>query len=188
VAGGTRKYDRQVFGVGLIPFRGLEQSYLFDPGSETWTRAPDMARGRWYPTLVTLPDGSILAMAGLGGHFPWYFQRSAEVFQPSGAWETRRGAALSPAPRGSRSRWQAWRSLLRGFVQHARDVSLQAEELPDGPVGHRDLGMAEPWVAARPAERRGGHDPLAPPSARLRAQSPSVRWRELPRSQANAKG
>lgn len=92
VAGGTRRYDWQVRGVGVIPFRGLDQSYVFDPGTERWARMPDLARGRWYPTLVSLPDGSALAMAGLSKYFPWYFRRSAEVFTPPGRWQTKHSA------------------------------------------------------------------------------------------------
>jgi Domain of unknown function (DUF1929)/FG-GAP-like repeat len=67
-AGGTEQYD---------PFFGLRQTVSFDPhggpadpASSTgtvgaWTAEPEMAGGRWYPALVPLPDGRILAVAGL---------------------------------------------------------------------------------------------------------------------------
>jgi hypothetical protein len=35
---------------------------------EQWKRAADMAGGRWYPTLVVLGDGRVLALSGLGEH------------------------------------------------------------------------------------------------------------------------
>ncbi len=92
VSGGTRRYDRLRFGVGIPPFRGTDSSYIFDPTTEAWTRMPDMRRGRWYPTLVGLPDGAILALAGLSKYFPWYFRRSAETFEQTMRWETRRSA------------------------------------------------------------------------------------------------
>ena len=41
--------------------------HLFDPVTETWTRLPDMARGRWYPTCVTLPDGRVFISSGTNG-------------------------------------------------------------------------------------------------------------------------
>jgi hypothetical protein len=41
--------------------------HLFDPASETWTRLPDMAKGRWYPTCVTLPDGKVFISSGTNG-------------------------------------------------------------------------------------------------------------------------
>lgn len=56
-AGGTAQYD---------PFQGLRDALVFDPGTATWSAAPDMAGGRWYPALLTLPDGRILAISGLG--------------------------------------------------------------------------------------------------------------------------
>jgi hypothetical protein len=93
VAGGTRLYDRLRFGVGFPPFRGHAQAYAFDPESESWTRLPDMKRGRWYPTLLTLADGSVLAAAGLAQYFPWFFRRSIESYSPDVGWRTHRSAA-----------------------------------------------------------------------------------------------
>ena len=67
-AGGTEQYG---------PFFGLKQAVVFDPfggppdpGSPTgragaWTAVPDMAGGRWYPTLLPLADGRVLAVSGL---------------------------------------------------------------------------------------------------------------------------
>jgi len=57
VAGGTEQYD---------PFYGLKSSWLFDPILEEWIRVGDMADGRWYPSLVTQGDGSVIAVSGLG--------------------------------------------------------------------------------------------------------------------------
>lgn len=60
-AGGTSFYP-------ALPdplFGGLRQAYLFDPWSERWERLPDMAEGRWYPTLIRLPDHRVLCIAGL---------------------------------------------------------------------------------------------------------------------------
>lgn len=37
---------------------------LFDPDTEQWVTAPDLAVGRWYPTVATLPDGRGIAFAG----------------------------------------------------------------------------------------------------------------------------
>ncbi len=46
-------------------FRGIRDTHIFDPFSETWTRIEDMADGRWYPTNVTLADGSVIVFSGL---------------------------------------------------------------------------------------------------------------------------
>ena len=93
VAGGTRLYDGHFLIQGFPPFRGSDQAYLFDPGSERWSRAEDMQNGRWYPTLVGLPDGRILAMAGLTKHVPWVFLRELEVYTPGRGWSVLRRAA-----------------------------------------------------------------------------------------------
>jgi hypothetical protein len=93
VAGGTQGYNIKRFGfIPLPPFRGLEQTYLFDPVSETWTRVQDMSTGRWYPSLILLGDGRVLCMAGLTGSFPWGFLRTIEVYSPGQGWHTLDGA------------------------------------------------------------------------------------------------
>ena len=43
---------------------GLADTTIFDPTTRTYTRAPDMSVGRWYPTATELPDGNVLAFAG----------------------------------------------------------------------------------------------------------------------------
>lgn len=87
VAGGTYRYARQLLeGVSFPPFAGLEQAYLFDPPTERWTRVPDMHRGRWYPTLVTLGDGTVLCAAGFTKRFPWVALRKLERFTPGEGW------------------------------------------------------------------------------------------------------
>jgi galactose oxidase len=43
---------------------GLPDAILFDPFSSSWTRLPDMALGRWYPTVTALPNGEMLVTAG----------------------------------------------------------------------------------------------------------------------------
>jgi len=52
---GTIQYD---------PFYGQLTSAIFDPSSNTFTNAQNMAHGRWYPTLVTLGDGRIMTFSG----------------------------------------------------------------------------------------------------------------------------
>jgi hypothetical protein len=59
-AGGSADYPRDGHG-----FLGLKNSFLFNPQTEQWTQVQAMAHGRWYPTLITLPDGNILATSGI---------------------------------------------------------------------------------------------------------------------------
>jgi hypothetical protein len=87
VAGGTHRYNRHLVGPLGIPFRGLDQTYTFDPWTERWTRVENMRHGRWYPTLVGLHDGRVLAAAGFSKHLPWAFQRSVELYSADKAWQ-----------------------------------------------------------------------------------------------------
>jgi len=45
-------------------FVGLNSGHIFDPATNTWTSTPNMAYGRWYPNLTTLPDGRVLTLVG----------------------------------------------------------------------------------------------------------------------------
>ncbi|MFC5949932.1 galactose oxidase-like domain-containing protein [Pseudonocardia lutea] len=88
-AGGTERYD---------PFLGLRQAVVFepdegppDPGSPTgttgaWEAVPDMAGGRWYPTLVTLADGRVLAVSGLDGTSQ--LNTHPETYRDGAGWTT----------------------------------------------------------------------------------------------------
>ena len=93
VAGGTRAYDWVVGGFTLKAFSGLDHTYLFDPTTDSWTRAPNLRGGRWYPTLITFGDGRAIAVAGLTKFFPWFFRRMVEVYEPGRGWRRARGAS-----------------------------------------------------------------------------------------------
>ena len=56
-AGGTRRYD---------PFRGIRDALMFDPAKRRWVQARKMDRPRWYPSLITLGDGRVVAVSGRG--------------------------------------------------------------------------------------------------------------------------
>ena len=43
---------------------GLNQTHLFDPATNTWTVGPQMAAGRWYPTVTPLRNGEMLITSG----------------------------------------------------------------------------------------------------------------------------
>lgn len=55
VAGGTLSFQ---------PLLGTNLAYVFHPWSKQWTRIADMRDGRWYPSCLTLGDGSVVTMAG----------------------------------------------------------------------------------------------------------------------------
>jgi Galactose oxidase-like, Early set domain len=59
VAGGTLLYK------DFPLFTGRNDCVIFDPVTNLWSFAASMTHGRWYPTLITLSDGRILAASGL---------------------------------------------------------------------------------------------------------------------------
>jgi hypothetical protein len=48
-------------------FQGIADSYEFDPNTEQYVKVGDMNEKRWYPSLLGLPNGNVLAVSGLDG-------------------------------------------------------------------------------------------------------------------------
>ncbi|MFN0149769.1 MAG: galactose oxidase-like domain-containing protein [bacterium] len=46
-------------------FQGRPETHWFDPNTEAWEQRENMSVGRWYPTNLTLADGSVLILSGL---------------------------------------------------------------------------------------------------------------------------
>jgi FtsP/CotA-like multicopper oxidase with cupredoxin domain len=82
--------DGRLLVAGGAPNGSVNSAHIFDPATETWTAAgvaANMARARWYPTLLTLSDGRILAVSGLGGTAP------IEIYDPgANTWASVAGA------------------------------------------------------------------------------------------------
>jgi hypothetical protein len=49
-------------------YTGLDASYIFDVKQSKYVKTDDMNFARWYPTLVSLNGGNILAVSGLDQH------------------------------------------------------------------------------------------------------------------------
>jgi hypothetical protein len=69
VAGGTDQYDKVIVNGQMQDaphgFAGTRDAAIFDPVEETWTAIKAMTHGRWYPTILMLADGTVLAASGL---------------------------------------------------------------------------------------------------------------------------
>jgi hypothetical protein len=67
INGGTKGYGSlAVVGVtGEIPFTGLPNASIFDPGTESFVDLAPTAHGRWYPTMTELNDGRMMTTGGL---------------------------------------------------------------------------------------------------------------------------
>lgn len=49
---------------GRTELYGLKSARIFDPAATRWERGADMNIGRYYPTLLTLPDARLIAIGG----------------------------------------------------------------------------------------------------------------------------
>jgi len=63
-------------------YQGTNTSYLFDPIAERYERVSNLTLKRWYPTLVGLADGRVLAVSGLDG-FGQLIQGTNEIYDPA---------------------------------------------------------------------------------------------------------
>ena len=79
-AGGTGHYN---------PFTGRNDACAFNPATETWAFVAPMQHGRWYPTLITLGDGRVLAATGLTEDFANPHNNTLEVYNAAAnTWTT----------------------------------------------------------------------------------------------------
>ena len=53
-----------VAGGHIASDRGIPDISIFSPSTGSWTQSTPMRRGRWYPTNTTLPNGSVVILAG----------------------------------------------------------------------------------------------------------------------------
>ncbi|GAA0457118.1 galactose oxidase early set domain-containing protein [Streptomyces sp. NPDC046215] len=50
---------------GSHGYKGLKDSYLFDPASESYIKTNDMNDGHWYPSATILGNGDVITFGGL---------------------------------------------------------------------------------------------------------------------------
>lgn len=78
-AGGTVAYN---------PYRGRADATIFDPASQQWSFVAKMTHGRWYPTLITLGDGRVLAATGLTEDLGSAHNETLEIYSAgTNSWE-----------------------------------------------------------------------------------------------------
>lgn len=56
IAGGTLRFQN---------FLGDQRAWVFDPATASFQNIASMNHGRWYPTLITLGNGRVLALSGI---------------------------------------------------------------------------------------------------------------------------
>ncbi len=85
INGGTQQYD---------PFHGEPRSAVYDSATGLFTDVQSMAHGRWYPTVTTLGDGSIMTFSGLTETGPT--KPIAEIHTNAAGWNQEFPAGWTP--------------------------------------------------------------------------------------------
>jgi hypothetical protein len=53
------------FTPGATELEGIKNARIFHPDTNTWTQTASLEFGRWYPAMVTLPDGDVFIASGV---------------------------------------------------------------------------------------------------------------------------
>ena len=149
-AGQTFLPDGRLLVAGGAPNGSIRSTHIFNPAGEAWTHLPasaNMTAARWYPTLVPLHDGKVLAASGMGGTGP------IEIFNPAaGTWSVLTGAdrslvelysSLHQIPSGdifySRVGWQGALDVTTAYLRRSGTsgmwTTLGAPAFPDRQEG-----------------------------------------------------
>jgi galactose oxidase len=171
---------------------GRATAFTFDPTTDTWTELPNMAVGRWYPTVTALADGEMLVESGddslmqndstpevlatnntwrtlsgvkrFPGYYPWNFQApNGEVFS---AGQGPGSQYISTAGAGS----------LGPNIAHVADTT-------------RDYGSAVMYDVGKIIVMGGGYTERSAEIINLNAANPqwqNTGWMTYPRRQMNA--
>jgi len=95
INGGTILYDN--------PFEGSAQSSIYDPLTDQFIDVmPNMADGRWYPTVTNLSDGTVMTFSGYGSCLNCAPNANAqtnvtvEIYTVGSGWSTPYSAPFTP--------------------------------------------------------------------------------------------
>ena len=132
IAGGTTQYVN-----GSLPYIGGYSAYRFDPrviGNAAWTRLPDLALPRWYPSVTLLATGDLMVSGGVfvNGGTP---HNNYEIWETaSGAWRTATGGvrAFAGPTFGSHGSYPRFFQLSTGDVFRAGQSQWSARMAPSG--------------------------------------------------------
>jgi hypothetical protein len=86
INGGSQQYD---------PFLGEVKSSVFDPSTNTFTTVPNMAHGRWYPTLTNLSDGRVMTFSGQN-ETTAATNNAVEIYSTGSGWSSQYVASWTP--------------------------------------------------------------------------------------------
>lgn len=85
IAGGNLRFPDPKAPKGQQGWKGDASTYIFNPATESFIQQPEMAHGRWYPTVTQLPDNSAIITSGYDETGSEHVNELAERFVPSEA-------------------------------------------------------------------------------------------------------
>jgi Domain of unknown function (DUF1929) len=63
IMGGNKAYPAAD---GSHGYEGLKDSYIFDPNTNSYSKANDLSSGAWYPSATAMGNGDVISLGGLG--------------------------------------------------------------------------------------------------------------------------
>ncbi len=151
LGGGTVGWPNTHGGIHAPHYAGEHACYVYLPNEARWVRVRDLSfqpdsdaagGGRWYPTLVTLSDGQVIAIAGHPGETDFYNGRhnnnTPERYSPAGDY------------------WQLLASGHTAPDDRANDSYPRYHLLPERAIVLRHLGRRGRPATARPRHRALG--------------------------------
>jgi hypothetical protein len=157
---------------------GLPDVNIFDPDTSTWSSAPPMAAGRWYPTVIELADGSVVVVAGNKADST--SNLIPEVRNPDGTWRELTTASLEVpfypslflAPNGL--------VFMAGSDPHSKYLDTRGTGAwlpgPKSSFGLRDYGAAVQYAPGKIILAGGGWTPTATAEV-INLNDPTPAWR-----------
>jgi hypothetical protein len=82
VAAGSLYGQTTAINMDQEDFWGTNKSFIFDPATERYERVSNLNLARWYPTLVGLENGNVLAVSGLN-QFGQIINGQTEEYTPA---------------------------------------------------------------------------------------------------------
>lgn len=83
IAGGNLRFPDPTAPAGQRGWQGDASTYIYNPANGSFIRQPEMASGRWYPTVTQLPDNSAIITSGYDETGSQRVNQLVERFVPS---------------------------------------------------------------------------------------------------------
>jgi galactose oxidase-like protein len=165
-----------VAGGHITDGHGLPNTNVFNPATRSWQAAAAMAKGRWYPTNTTLPNGDVVTIAGTD-------ESGANVLVPE-VWNGTSWRALTTASLGLPYYPRTFvapdgRIFYAGEQQQSRYLNVSGTgSWTNGPLrrfGTRDYGSAVMYAPGR-ILYVGGGDPPTNTAEIIDLNQPTPTW------------